>query len=62
MQSSTAQAGTIVGALDGMTNSLRALAQEQNVSEVLLLTLLKDYTERRLTCVLQNEGINYGPQ
>ena len=60
MQSATAQAGTIVGALNNMTASLEALAKEQNVSEVLLLTLLKDYTNRRLSSVIEMEQKNYG--
>jgi hypothetical protein len=40
--------------LDKVKEDLYAVSQEQGVSEVLLLTLLKDFCERRLVSVIDD--------
>ena len=51
-----ATVSSIKPALDGMAEDLKAMAKEQNVSEVLLLVTLKSFCERRLESVI-NDGL-----
>lgn len=46
------QVSALWPALDQIKEDLRAISNEHGVSEVLLLTTLKDFCDRRLTSVI----------